>query len=457
MVKFLFKRIDNSALIIFRIIFGLLLVMESVGAIFTGWITRNLVNPKFTFSFIGFEWIQPLPGNGMYFYYALMGICGLLIMVGYKYRMSMIAFTLLWTGTYLMQKSSYNNHYYLLILLSAIMVFQPANRYLSVDAKLNPDIQKISMPQWCSAVFVLQMFIVYTYASIAKMYPDWLDASVMEVILKGKKDYWLVGDLLQQKWIHYFVSYGGLLFDGLIIPLLLFKPTRKWAFFISLFFHLFNSFVFQVGIFPYLSIAFALFFFEPKTIRTLFLKIKPLYDDKEVIVPNYKTPFLVVFTLYFLIQIGLPLRHWFFKDDVLWTEEGHRLSWRMMLRSKSGSTTYRVVDAKTNVAIPINLDDYLTKSQQRSASTKPDVIWQFAQHLRKDFDQKGINVKVYVSAYVRVNNDKMQRLIDPKVDIASVQWTPLKHSEWLLPSVQDDEFKERERSREQEKRKESRE
>lgn len=457
MVKFLFKRIDNSALIIFRIIFGLLLVLESVGAIFTGWITRNLVNPKFTFSFIGFEWIQPLPGNGMYFYYALMGICGLLIMVGYKYRMSMIAFTLLWTGTYLMQKSSYNNHYYLLILLSAIMVFQPANRYLSVDAKLNPDIQKISMPQWCSAVFVFQMFIVYTYASIAKMYPDWLDASVMEVILKGKKDYWLVGDLLQQKWIHYFVSYGGLLFDGLIIPLLLFKPTRKWAFFISLFFHLFNSFVFQVGIFPYLSIAFALFFFEPKTIRTLFLKIKPLYDDKEVIVPNYKTPFLVVFTLYFLIQIGLPLRHWFFKDDVLWTEEGHRLSWRMMLRSKSGSTTYRVVDAKTNVAIPINLDDYLTKSQQRSASTKPDVIWQFAQHLKKDFDQKGINVKVYVSAYVRVNNDKMQRLIDPKVDIASVQWTPLKHSEWLLPSVQDDEFKERERSREQEKRKESRE
>jgi hypothetical protein len=457
MVNFLFKRIDNSALIIFRIIFGLLLVLESVGAIFTGWITRNLVNPKFTFSFIGFEWIQPLPGNGMYFYYALMGICGVLIMVGYKYRMSMIAFTLLWTGTYLMQKSSYNNHYYLLILLSAIMVFQPANRYLSVDAKLNPDIKKISMPQWCSAVFVLQMFIVYTYASIAKMYPDWLDASVMEVILKGKKDYWLVGDLLQQKWIHYFVSYGGLLFDGLIIPLLLFKPTRKWAFFISLFFHLFNSFVFQVGIFPYLSIAFALFFFEPKTIRNLFLKKKPLYDDKEVGVPNYKTPFLVVFMLYFIVQIGLPLRHWFFKDDVLWTEEGHRLSWRMMLRSKSGSTSYRVVDAKTNVAIPINLDDYLTKSQQRSASTKPDVIWQFAQHLKKDFDQKGIDVKVYVTAYVRVNNDKMQRLIDPKVDIASVQWTPLKHSEWLLPSVQDDEFKERERSREQEKRKESRE
>ncbi|WP_316930169.1 HTTM domain-containing protein [Leeuwenhoekiella sp. MAR_2009_132] len=36
------------------------------------------------------------------------------------------------------------------------------------------------------------------------------------------------------------------------------------------------------------------------------------------------------------MQLELPLRHWIIKDDVLWTEEGHRLSWRMMLRSKGG-------------------------------------------------------------------------------------------------------------------------
>jgi len=42
----------------------------------------------------------------------------------------------------------------------------------------------------------------------------------------------------------------------------------------------------------------------------------------------------------------------------------------------------------------------------------------------------------------------MQRLIDPKVDLANVQWNPLKHSEWLLPSNQDDEFKKPEKRRE---------
>ena len=447
MVRFLFRRIDNSALIVFRIAFGLLIFLESVGAILTGWVTRNIVQPKFTFSFIGFEWIQPLPGNGMYIYYIVMGVFGLLVMVGYKYRLSMIAFTLMWTATYLMQKSSYNNHYYLLMLLSAIMVFLPANRYFSIDARLKPEIKKISMPQWCSWVFIIQMFIVYTYASIAKMYPDWLDTSVMEVILRGKRNYVIVGELLQQKWMHYFITYGGLLFDGLIIPLLLYKPTRKWAFFVSLFFHLFNSFVFQVGIFPYLSIAFALFFFDPKTVRNLFLKKKPFYDKNEVVIPSYKRPFIVVFVIYFIIQIGLPLRHWFFKDDVLWTEEGHRLSWRMMLRSKSGSTFYRVIDSKTNAPIPINLNDYLTKNQQRTASTKPDVIWQFAQHLKKDFAKKGIDVKVFVNAHVKVNNNQYQRLIDPNVDLANVQWEPLKHSDWLLPSIQEDLSNGREKRR----------
>ena len=119
--RFLFKQIDNSALIVFRIIFGLLCFLESVGAIFTGWVKYTLIDPKFTFNFIGLDILQPLTGNWMYAYYFIMGVFGLLIMVGYKYRLSIIAFTLMWTSTYLMQKASYNNHYYLLCLLSIIM------------------------------------------------------------------------------------------------------------------------------------------------------------------------------------------------------------------------------------------------------------------------------------------------------------------------------------------------
>ncbi len=437
MTKFLFKHIDNSALIVFRIIFGLLIFLESVGAIFTGWVRRTLVEPQFTFSFIGFEWLQPLPGNWMYIYYVVMGIFGLFVMIGYKYRWSMIAFTLMWTATYLMQKTAYNNHYYLLMLLSAIMVVQPAHKYLSVDAKLNPKIKSISMPQWCAWVFILQMFIVYTYGAIAKIYPDWLDTSVMELLMKGKANYAIVGNILQEKWMHYFLTYGGILFDGFIIPLLLWKPTRKLAFFASIFFHLFNSFVFQVGIFPYLSLAFTLFFFSSKTIHSIFLKKKPYYDANEVIIPNYKTPFLIIFGIYFIVQIGLPLRHWFFKDNVLWTEEGHRMSWRMMLRTKSGSTSFKVVDAKTNREIPIQMRNFLSKKQLRTVTSKPDVIWQFAQHLKKTFAEQNQDVKVYAHSYVRVNGRELKQLIDPDVDLSNVKWEHFKHSDWILPFEQE--------------------
>ena len=381
--RFLFKHIDNSALIVFRIIFGLLLFLEAIGAIFTGWVKRTLVDPEFTFSFIGFEWLQPLPGNWMYAFYVVMGIFGFMVMIGYKYRLSIIAYTLMWSATYFMQKSSYNNHYYLLIILCAIMALQPAHKYMSVDAKQNPSIVSYSMPNWSRWILIIQMWIVYTYASIAKMYPDWIDTTVPELLMKSKQHYYLIGEWLQNTWVHYGVAYGGILFDGLIIPLLLFKPTRKFAFFASVFFHLFNSFVFQVGIFPYMSLGFCVFFFAPETIRNIFLKKKPLYIEDEIIIPNYKKPLITVLALHFAVQIALPLRHWFLKDNVLWTEEGHKLSWRMMLRSRDGTATYRVVDKETKQTTIIKLDEYLSTKQKRLVKSRPDFIWQFSQHLKQ--------------------------------------------------------------------------
>ncbi|WP_274474834.1 HTTM domain-containing protein [Mangrovimonas aestuarii] len=435
MNNLLFRRIDNSALIVFRIIFGLLCFLESVGAIFTGWIKRTLVDPEFTFSFIGLDWLQPLPGSGMYFYYVIMGVFGLGIMLGYRYRFSAFMFTVMWAGVYFMQKASYNNHYYLLVVLGVIMAIQPANRYLSLDVKRNPSIQNISMPQWSAWVFILQMFIVYTYGSIAKIYPDWLDTSVMEILMKSKANYWLVGDLLQQKWVHYFLAYGGILFDGLVIPLLLIRKTRKWAFFASIFFHVFNSIVFQVGIFPYLSLAFCLFFFEPKTIHSIFLKSKPFYNSDEVIVPKLANAFVLVLAVHFVVQLALPLRHHFIEDDVLWTEEGHRMSWRMMLRTKNGFGSYQIVNHTKDSAFYVKLHDYVSVKQRKMLFTKPDVIWQFSQRLKSEYQAKGDSISVYLKRNkVVVNGKDKKPFVNPDIDLAAVKWDPFKHSEWLYPS-----------------------
>lgn len=432
--KYLFKHIDNTGLVLFRVIFGLLITLEAFGAIATGWVKRAFVEPEFTFNFIGFDFLQPLPGNGMYYYFIVMGIFGIGVMLGYKYRVSMIGYALLWTAVYLMQKTSYNNHYYLMLLLCWFMAFLPAHRWFSLDAKFSQKIKSPSMPRWVLLVLILQVWIVYTYASVAKWYPDWLDTTVVALFMRSKHDFWLIGDFLQLNWVHWSIAYVGILFDLLIVPFLLWKRTRLAAFVISVFFHLFNSIVFQIGIFPYMSIAFALFFFTPKLLQKRFLPKKQLNTANAIEVPKYKNLLVGVFSIYFIIQIGLPLRHWLFKDDVLWTEEGHRLSWRMMLRTKTGNLTIWVVDKETKQRTRYNYNELVTAKQRRSVNTKPDLLWQLAQRIKQKEAKEGREVAVYMDAMVQVNGGEYFPFIDPEVDLANEVWYHFKHQEWILPS-----------------------
>lgn len=440
--KYLFEPIDNSALIVFRMIFGFLITCEAWGAIATGWVRRVFVEPQFTFNFIGFDFLQTFPGTGphMYGWFVVMGCFGVMVMLGYRYRLAMVGYAIMWSTVYLMQKSSYNNHYYLLMLLCWIFAFLPAHRAVSLDARFRESVRSISMPRWVTVFIIVQLFIVYTYGSIAKVYPDWLDTTAPRLLMLGKKNYWLVGGVLQKEWTHWVIAYFGILFDGLIVPALLWKRTRKLALYASIFFHLFNSFVFQVGIFPYMSLGFIVFFYPPKTIHRIFLKKwKAFYAgentvEKPVFTNKGSSLGITVATGYLLIQALLPLRQHLLQDNVLWTEEGHRLSWRMMLRTKQGTVSFSVVDKETNKKTYVKLNDYVTKKQRRNLATKPDFIWQFAQLLRQEYAAKGQRVSVFVNASVKVNGRKYKRLVDPKVDIAAVDWEFFKHADWLLGS-----------------------
>lgn len=308
MKNFFFKSIDNSPLIVFRIFFGLLIACESFGAIMTGWVKKVLIEPQFTFSFIGLEWLQPLPNNLMYGYFVLMGILGIFIMLGLKYTYSIITYTFLWAGVYFMQKSSYNNHYYLLLLISFCMIFLPANKYKSLDVKFGFIEDKQTMPKWVSLLFITQILIVYFYASIAKIYPDWLDGTFTRNLLQGTTTRPFFLELFSQKWFYMFIAYTGIVFDLLIVPLFLFKKTRTIALICSVIFHTFNAIVLQIGIFPFFALTFILFFYEPETIRKIFLKDKPISNHEKLDFSTSKV-FKYLFIPYTIIQIALPLKH----------------------------------------------------------------------------------------------------------------------------------------------------
>jgi hypothetical protein len=432
---YLFERVDNSQLVLFRMAFGALMALESWGAIGTGWVKRAFLDTQFTFTFIGFEWLSFLHGEMMYAYYIVMGIFGVFVMLGFKYRLSSIILFIMWTATYLLQKTSYNNHYYLVVLLSAFMAVVPAHTSNSLDSRKSLENSEVC-PRWSLLVFQVQVAIVYFYAAVAKVYPDWLKAIPTQMWLSMKRDYFLIGGLLQEEWLPYFISYGGILFDAMIIPGLLWKKTRPWAFGISIFFHLFNSAVFQVGIFPYLMVAISAFFFPIEQVRKIFFKHRPELRPPsfQITLTSNHRMLMGILGVYFIVQIILPIRHHFFQGNVFWTEEGHRMSWRMMLRSKSGGIDFMVVDHQKKDTTRVIPTKYLSSKQGRVIATRPDMAWQFVQFLKSEIEKEGVeNYSIYANSWARLNKRKSAPLISPEVDLAKVKWKPFQHSDWLMP------------------------
>ncbi len=432
--KNLLKPTDNSPLIIFRIVFGFLLFYHFLFALLKGNIYKDFIKPPFTFNYIGFDFLQPLPGNGMYFYVGAMVLLALLIMLGAWYRIAMICFSLLWTALYLMQKSGYNNHYYLMVLLCWIMVFLPANRYYSIDVKRKAVTATDKCGRYCLLIFIVQIAIVYFFAAMSKLSSDWFSGKYIAIQFSELSRRPVIGIVYRQQWFQLLICYGGFLLDLLIVPLLLWKKTRNYAFIVSCLFHLFNSFSFNIGIFPYLSIALNLFFFEPAKLRRLFFRHQLITENKYQPAGNSFVQKIILYSLgiYFFFQIIIPARSWLYTGNVFWTEEGYRMSWKMMMRAKNGSVYFKVTDPDLHKCWKVDPAKIFDEDKVTWLAISPDIIWQYSQRLKTDFAKKGFsNVQVYAIGEVSLNRSSPMPLIDTTVNLAAVKWQSFRHSEWI--------------------------
>ncbi len=431
----LLQQVNNSPLIAFRMIFGFLLCYHFLAAIFKGAIYSNFIAPPFTFTFIGFEFLQPLPGNGMYFYAGIMALFSFLILLGAWYRLATTGLAIMYTALYLMQKSDYNNHYYLLLLLCWIMVFMPANRYFAIDAKRNAVKLTNTCHRYYLWIFIAQVAIMYFFAAVAKLSSDWFSGKFIAIQFSGLTKRFLTGMLYRQEWFQLLICYGGFLFDLLIVPFLLWKRSRNYAFFVSILFHLFNSYTFSIGIFPYLSIALNLFFLNPQMIQRFFFwrQDTVIEDEHFLLANNLKRRMLLYgFCIYIFFQLIIPMRSWFYPGNVFWTEEGYRMSWKMMMRTKSGSLYFKVKDPVSKKIWKAEPAKIFSPRQMMWLSTSPDIIWQYAQRLKKEFEEKGIpNVEVYAIGKVSLNRSEPKPMVDTTVDLGSVKWKAFRHSEWI--------------------------
>jgi hypothetical protein len=139
---------------------------------------------------------------------------------------------------------------------------------------------------------------------------------------------------------------------------------------------------------------------------------------------------------YCAFQLVWPLRTHLYGGDVLWHEQGMRFSWRVMLREKNGSVTYRVTDPRTGRTQEVPPRKYLDSRQERDFSSQPDLILQLAHTIARDFEAKeGVRPVVRVQALASLNGRPAELLVDPEVDLAQVS-DGLARARWIKPAPQ---------------------
>ena len=88
------RPVDIAALIVVRIAFGLLVLWEVMRFFTNDRIDYYFIEPSFNFTFFGWDWVRPWPGNGMYWHFIVLGACALGVALGAVYRLSALGVAL---------------------------------------------------------------------------------------------------------------------------------------------------------------------------------------------------------------------------------------------------------------------------------------------------------------------------------------------------------------------------
>lgn len=411
--------VDGGSLAAMRIFVGAITALEAYSLLRTHGNTSVLAelytSPRIVwhFTYPGFGWVKPLPEPLMSLAVLLMAVSGLAVAAAFLYRPATIVAFLLRTYIFLLDAANFNNHYYLESLLLLYLIFMPADRLWSADARWKEQNKKDDSPTprwvpfWTVFLFRAQLFIVYFYGGLTKLNAPYLYAAEpMRSVAKSPsllapyQGYlsadtiaWL-RDLLARPQMAYFLSYSALAFDLTVGFLLVFRRTRFLGFALLVVFHALNHFLFfdDIGWFPLLGILSALIFFAPDWPTRLwnvvrrpklprpdwswlfagaiaipgigaFLGWQPkpsnIQPAAEAPPRPWRVPVLLCCWLVF--QGVWPLRHLAIAGPVIWTAEGSLFSWRMK------------ASLKLTQFPRISLDD--PTLQTADAEGKPDIDW----------------------------------------------------------------------------------
>jgi len=402
----LYGPVDGASLAVFRIGFGLVMVWHALKHLwpqpYGNLAQYYYVDPGWTFPYHGFEWVRPWPEPLLTAHFILLAAAALCVAIGLFYRAAAVLLFVSYLYVFLLDEARYNNHYYLMCLMQFLLIWMPAQERFSIDSwwksrknqnpvatndgpKLAPLLPAGTVPFWCVFLLRAQLFVLYFYGGIAKINVDWLTGTPLLTV--GRQMHAMLDGLIPlPDWIKVtelclFLAYSGLIYDLSIGFLLLFRRTRILGIVLTLMFHTINNHMFPIGVFPAMAFAATLIFLEPDwplqfwrwLKRPRMIRPEPRWllggalvlpvvgaalgwkrrsgetqqiRTEPVSLPKRRAALSFV-CVWLAVQTLVPLRHNFIEGDANWTEEGHRFSWRMMLRAKAaGHVVFDVHDPK---------------------------------------------------------------------------------------------------------------
>lgn len=430
---------DGTSLALFRILFGGVMALAMIRLLVKGWVQELYLAPAFHFTWEWFPWVKVLPGVGMYLLVAGLALLALGIAVGWRCRFCALLFFCGFTYLELIDQTTYLNHYYLVSLLSGLLVFLPADAAWSWNA--HKQAERL-VPVWTIWLLRFQLSAVYLFAGLAKLNADWLlEAQPMRIWLAARSDLPMIGEILAHTWVAYLASWTGALYD-LMIPFLLFwSRARSWAYLAVIGFHVMTSVLFNIGMFPWIMLVATLIFFPPGWARGVIGKWMKLLlampQQKESVkdasgqplASSLKAWSFVMLAAYVAIQVILPLRSYLHPQQGAWDGQGFNFSWRVMLVEKTGYVEFYAFDPATHKRERLGADHLITPRQRVMMAQDPGMIVQLARRLAADFPAMGKSGwEVRADAWATLNGRPSQRLIRPEVNLAATL-----PADWIVP------------------------
>jgi vitamin K-dependent gamma-carboxylase len=449
-VRQLYQPIHPGSLALFRILFGIIILIE--GTLLEPYIVDSLTQSEFRMTYDFFHWIEIMTPENLSILFKVFYLASVMVVLGIFYRIAIVTVFLTWTYIFLLDIGHYNNHMYLFSLVAFILCFSNCNQWFSLRRWFTGDKKQIMVPKWQLSTLKFQVLILYVFAGIVKINWDWLNGYPVRIWGQNWTEHEWLNNILSSESSIYFISYFGILYD-LFIVFILSAKNKKVKYIgvaLSLLFHVTNFYLLNIGMFPFFGLAVLALYFNPSWPQDWLDRVKARLKSKqnsvsELAVKNVgyrggrgilKPIFFILLISFVLYQSLYPIRPFINPGNASWNGAGHRFSWRMLLQDRDEAARFRIVIEEEGIDQYLELYDenYMNNRQFKRLIRTPKQVKRFAFHIQNMMQENGLKseLKIYAEIWKSLNNREIELLLDPNYNLLESPYSDFGQADYVL-------------------------